>query len=271
LIGAHGNNQEVAECNLNLPKHGTELALYRGFEETAKAFMAKEEQDIREMPAYGIAEAAHYLLVPRATLRSWVAGMSYGSGSQRKSFKPVIHPAATSPVALSFINLIEAHVLAAIRRKHRVDMPAVRRAIDFLKNKLGSPHPLADHKFETNGIDLFISHYGQFISVSQGGQLAVRELLEAHLRRIERDDQGIPIRLYPFTRVGSSDEPRNIVIDPFISFGRAVIAGTGVSTEVVAERFKGGESADELATDYGCDREKIEEAIRCELSLAEAA
>jgi len=32
-----------------------------------------------------------------------------------------------------------------------------------------------------------------------------------------------------------------------------------------------GESADELSIDYGCEREKIEEAIRCELSLAEAA
>ena len=44
-----------------------------------------------------------------------------------------------------------------------------------------------------------------------------------------------------------------------------------MSTDIVAERFKAGESADELAHDYGCDREKIEEAIRCELSLAEAA
>jgi len=183
----------------------------------------------------------------------------------------VIHPAAKSPVALSFINLIEAHVLAAIRRKHRVDMPAVRRAVDFLKNKLGSAHPLADHKFETNGVDLFIERYGQFMSVSEGGQLAVRELLQAHLRRIDRDEKGFPLRLYPFTRVGEIEQPKNIVIDPFISFGRAVISGTGVSTEIVAERFKAGESADELAHDYGCAREKIEEAIRCELSLAEAA
>jgi uncharacterized protein (DUF433 family) len=232
---------------------------------------ATEEKDVRELPAYGIAEAAHYLLVPRATLRSWVAGMSYGSGSERKLFKAVIQPAAKSPVALSFINLIEAHVLAAIRRKHRVDMPAVRRAIDFLKNRLGSAHPLADHKFETNGVDLFISRYGEFISVSQGGQLAVRQLLKAHLRRIDRDEKGFPLRLYPFTRMGDVDQPKNIVIDPFVSFGRAVISGTGVSTELVAERFKAGESADELANDYGCDREKIEEAIRCELNLAEAA
>lgn len=229
------------------------------------------EHDVRELPAYGIGEAAHYLRVPGATLRSWVAGMSYGSDAVRKSFRPVIAAAAKSPVTLSFINLVEAHVLAAIRRKHRIDMPAVRRAVDFLKNKLGSPHPLADHKFETDGIDLFISRYGQFIAVSQGGQLAVRELLQAHLRRVERDDHGVPIRLYPFTRTGSPDEPKNIVIDPFVSFGRAVITGTGVSTELVAERFKAGESAEELADDYGCHREQIEEAIRSELALAEAA
>lgn len=230
-----------------------------------------EDQDVRELPAYGVSEAAHYLRIPAATLRAWVAGMWYGNEPGRKFFKPIIQPAAKGPVALSFINLIEAHVLAAIRRKHRVDMPAVRRSVEFLKNEFGSSHPLSDHKFETNGIDLFIEHYGQFISVSQGGQLAVRALLDAHLRRIERDDQGIPIRLYPFTRFNALDEPKNIVIDPFISFGRAVITGTGVTTELVAERFKAGESADELADDYGCGREKIEEALRCELSLAQAA
>ena len=229
------------------------------------------DHDVRELPAYGVAEAAHYLLVPRATLRSWVVGMSYGSDPKRKFFKPVIQPAAASPVALSFINLIEAHVLAAIRRKHRVDMPAVRRAIDFVKKEFGSQHPLADHKFETDGVDLFIERYGQLMSVSRGGQLAVRQLLQAHLRRIEWDTRGMPLRLYPFTRIGQTDQPKNIVIDPFISFGKAVITGTGVSTDIVAERFKAGESADELANDYGCDREKIEEAIRCELSLAEAA
>jgi uncharacterized protein (DUF433 family) len=233
--------------------------------------MTTQEPDIREQPAYGVVEAAHYLRIPVTTLRSWIVGTTYGTGNERRFFKPVIQPAEKSPAILSFLNLIEVHVLDAIRRQHRVDMPKVRRSIEFLKTKLGSPHPLADHKFETDGIDLFISHCGQFISVSQGGQLAVKELLQAHLRRIEWDDLGVPIRLYPFTRKRALDEPRHIVIDPFISFGRPVIAGTGIVTELVAERFKAGELSDELATDYGCDREKIEEAIRCELNLAEAA
>src|SRR5204862_7227936 len=104
-------------------------------------------------------------------------------------FEPMFHPVSTSPVSLSFVNLIEAHVLAASRRKHRVDMPAVRRAIAYLKKEFGSPHPLADHKFETNGVDLFVERFGQLMSVSQGGQLAARELLRAHMRRIDRADK----------------------------------------------------------------------------------
>ena len=249
----------------NRPRRRNLLLLQ--FEQSLSTITNTQDEDVRELPAYGVTEAGHYLLVPRATLRSWVAGMSYGSGF----FKPVIDPAAKSPVALSFINLIEAHVLAAIRRKHRIDMPRVRRTIGFLKKAFGSKHPLADHKFETNGVDLFVEHLGEFISASEGGQIAVRDLLKAHLRRIERDDKGFPLRLYPFTRVDETNQPKNIVIDPFISFGKAVITGTGVSTDIVAERFKAGESADELAQDYGCEREKIEEAIRCELNLAEAA
>ncbi|MDB9448215.1 DUF433 domain-containing protein [Anabaena sp. CS-542/02] len=43
--------------------------------------------------------------------------------------------------------------------------------------------------------------------------------------------------------------------------------GTGISTSVLAERYQAGESIDDLAYDYKCDRSKIEEAIRCELPI----
>jgi uncharacterized protein (DUF433 family) len=72
-------------------------------------------------------------------------------------------------------------------------------------------------------------------------------------------------RLYPFTRKRTPDEPKAIVIDPRISFGRPVLAGSGIPTAVIAERYKAGESVDELADDYGRKRLEIEEAIRCEL------
>jgi uncharacterized protein (DUF433 family) len=60
------------------------------------------------------------------------------------------------------------------------------------------------------------------------------------------------------------------VIDPRISFGCQILAGSGIPTAIVAERYKAGESIDELAEDYGRERLDIEEAIRCELDVEAA-
>ena len=61
---------------------------------------------------------------------------------------------------------------------------------------------------------------------------------------------------------------RLIVIDPTVCGGRAVIDQTRIAVEVVAERFKAGDSFQDLASDYGCAPEAIQEAIRCELPIA---
>jgi uncharacterized protein (DUF433 family) len=171
---------------------------------------------------------------------------------------------------LSFVNLVEAHVLDAIRREYSVGLPAVRRTISFVRKELGSKHPLAEQKFETDGKDLFIRKLGELITVSKGGQRAIPEVLNAYLKRIEWDLQGFPTRLYPFTRQRDLVQPKVVMIDPRVSFGRPVLAGTGIRTELVAERYKAGESIDELARDYGRNRAEIEEAVRCELAIKAA-
>jgi uncharacterized protein (DUF433 family) len=117
-------------------------------------------------------------------------------------------------------------------------------------------------------VDLFLSRFEKLIAVSQAGQLAMKEMLAAHLRRVEHDAAGLAVRLYPFTRKREADEPKIIVIDPYVSFGRPTIARTGIATGIVAERYKAGESIDELAQDYDCERGHVEEAVRVELALA---
>lgn len=233
-----------------------------------------QNADPRMLPAYGIGEAAHYLNIAPSTLRSWVLGRPYPTMQGQAQFKPPIAIADPERRLLSFVNLVEAHVLSAIRREHEVALKSVRQACDFLRRQFNSTHPLATQKFETDGRDLFVTRLGQLINASQEGQLAMRALLELHLRRVEWDAQGLAVRLYPFTRrvteEGSPDPPRLIVIDPGFGFGRPVLSGTGIVTSVIAERYKAGESIEELAHDYGRQGLEIEEAIRCEL-YAEAA
>lgn len=226
--------------------------------------------DAREIPTYTISEAAHYLLIPPATLRSWTVGRYYPVHGGRRLFKPIVAVPQESPVMLSFVNLIEAHVLDAIRREYGVGLPKVRSAMEFLKREFGSKHPLAEEKIETDGRDLFIRSLGKLITASQDGQIAMPELVDAYLKRIERDEHGLALRLYPFTRKRQLDEPRVVVIDPRISFGRPVLVGTGIRTAIVAERYKAGESIEELAKDYGRKSLDIQEAIRCELAVEAA-
>src|SRR5258705_318993 len=83
---------------------------------------------------YHVAAAAHYLRMPEQTLRSWVVGRTYPVSGLSKRSRPLIALDDPSRRYLSFINLVEAHVLAAIRRHHGVKLPKVRSALDYLKH-----------------------------------------------------------------------------------------------------------------------------------------
>ncbi len=217
--------------------------------------------DPRKLPAYSISEAAHYLNIPSSTVRYWCVG--------RDQYNGLIQPAEIDPIVLlSFLNLVELHVVGVIRRKHKIPFIKIRSAVDYIEEQFSSKNPIISHQFQTDGVDLFIHHLGELVNISKDGQLAIRGLLDAALKRIDRDPKGVPIRLYPFTRTEVTGVPATIVIDPTLSAGRPVISGSGIATEIVAERYKAGESIRHLARDYGRKEAEIEEAIRCELTTA---
>ena len=225
--------------------------------------------DVRFSPAYSVAEAAHYLRMPEETLRSWVAGRLYPVGGKPTRSRPLIRLDDPKRQYLSFTNLVEAHVLAAMRRRHGVMLPKVRKALDYLQRQFHIERPLIDQIFQTDGLDLFVERYGELINASSEGQRAMKDIIGVYLKRIERDAKGFPIRLYPFTRytqaeVSGASDPRVVVMNPAVSFGRPIIAGTGVPVSSVYERYKAGDSVAELARDYRLEISAIEEAIRCE-------
>jgi uncharacterized protein (DUF433 family) len=228
-------------------------------------------QSLAGAPAYSASEVAHMLVVPVSTIKAWSFGHKHSDGRPGR-FRSVISPADGKRRLLSFANLCELHVLASIRRRHRVPLPTVRESLAFVSKELKTPRPLIAQQFLTNGIDLFIRHAGQVLNTSKKGQQALRGDFELALLRIEWSDQGMPVRLFPFTR-SSTDlgaQPRAVVIDPRLSFGRPVLAHTGVTTEVIDDRFNAGDAPDEMAEDYGVAEADIWEAIRFERFLAAA-
>jgi uncharacterized protein (DUF433 family) len=109
--------------------------------------------------------------------------------------------------------------------------------------------------------------------VSKQGQLAMRDVVVAYLKRIARDPKGSAVALYPYLKRHPqvTEEPKLVLIDPRISFGKPILVGVGVPTSVVADRHEAGESIAELARDYGCEESEIDQAIEYERALPKAA
>jgi uncharacterized protein (DUF433 family) len=226
----------------------------------AKARRAAQKTDLRNQPAYGLAEAARYLKLPAPTLRSWVAGRAYPKAKGLGHFRPLIHPPKKQPAVLSFWNLIEAHVLRSLRTEHGVTLKAVREAVDYAERTLKIERLLLSKELRTDAGRLFLDKYGELIDLPASGQLAMRLLFEEHLKRVEWDEWKFPVRLYPFV---SADTPasRTIAIDPKIAFGRPVVARAGISTAAIADRIDAKEPAAEVAADYDLTVEEVEQAV----------
>jgi len=213
-------------------------------------------EDLREIPMYHLPEVARYLHLPTSTLRDWVEGRDGRSPASAI----ITRPSDRDP-RLSFNNLVEAHVLRALRHEHKISMQAVRRALEDAQARFGIKRLLIDKKLLAAPGEMFLREYGRLLSLTKLNQLAMEEILQRFLRRLVRDVEGLPIRLYPFVAPGFSDDRRVITIDPRLSYGRPSLVSKGVSTAILGERVNAGETIKELADYYGLDEQDVKEAV----------
>jgi uncharacterized protein (DUF433 family) len=208
-----------------------------------------------ELPIYGLSESARYLRLPIKTLEYWVYGRDRTPG--------LITPAGKHPRALSFMNLLECHMLSAMKENYDLRIPKIRKAIASLNRRLHYRHALIEAPLFTNRVDVILREIDdRYVNLSgKEGQLVMPELL-MHFERIVRDENGL--RFFPFVVGKGQNEPRTILMTPTVSFGKPVISGTGISTAVIASRFNARESITDLADEYGLKANQIEEAIRWE-------
>jgi len=227
-----------------------------------------DKPDPRDLPNYSLAEAAPWLGLVPGTLHKWLVGHSYRTLGGKRLARPVVTPAGRSPLGLSFWNLVECSVVAAIRRTHGVSLQKLRRALTYVEKHLQVKRPLIRERFATDGVHLFVEHVGKLIAVSQHGQIAIRELVEASLKRIECDANGLAARLFPWSH--QPTEPRVVSVDPRVSFGRPVLVSTGIPVETILGRFRSGETIEQLAADYRVREDQIESVVRWALEPAAA-
>lgn len=213
-------------------------------------------EDLRDSPMYQPSEVARYLHLPLSTLNNWV------EGRDGKSPAPaVINRPSDRDLRLSFNNLVEAHVLRALRYEHKISMQAVRRALRDAEDTFGVKRLLINQGLLAAPGEMFLKEYGRLMSLTRLNQFAMEEILQRFLRRLVRDVEGLPVRLYPFVGPVASDDRCIITIDPRLSYGRPSLASKGISTAILAERVRAGESPGELAGYYGIDEQDVKEAL----------
>src|SRR5207247_2345595 len=131
----------------------------------------------------------------------------------------------------------------------------------YAEKKLDIDRLLLRQELCTHAGEVFLERYGELINLSASGQLAMRRLLDDHLKRVQWDKWQFPVRLYPFVSGDTPSSERPIAIDPDVAFGRPIVIRVGVSTAAIADRIDAGESLEDLASDYGLSTTEIEQAV----------
>src|SRR4051794_35492953 len=190
-----------------------------------------------EMPRYTIAQAARYVGLSPTTLRNWVRGRSYSRAGESVRSEPLIK----AEELLSFSNLMEAHILRALRVEEDVSMARFRIARAVAEKECQIERLLLSPQLLTTGGEILLEEYGKLINLGRSGQLALRHVFEAYLKRVDWSARG-PEQFFPgFVNVialPAEEVPRLIVINPRVSFGKPVLASNrGIRVSAIVSRI----------------------------------
>src|SRR5438128_969211 len=117
----------------------------------SKSSRKEMPSDPRDIPIYQVSEVARSLRTREDRLLEWTRPQT-DYGHYGEQFGPLIEVSdiGLRQSKLSFFNVVEAHILLSTRDYDKVPMLHVRRALEWVKHEMPSPHPLLDYNFETN-------------------------------------------------------------------------------------------------------------------------
>lgn len=283
LLRAEGQTLQNRPEAVIESKCGTAL-LRRDAAMTSSTRPAIAEQDPIEVPRYTPWDVVHYLrLVPGAlsTLTGRLNGAPYPQGNHAYfwgPFPPLLGSevfirmgASDEEGRMTFRELADLFVRAAVPHalmewvrtgdeddKRWADLYMVLgRGLEGMQRE---PVPF-DHSPVEDRVDGLVRPFAG--SLEEEDLRLLRKTFTLRLERVETRE-GMPVRLYPFSRDPAERSPRKIVLDPRLRFGKPTLAEHGVPTDSLFERYLAGDSIRELAEDYGLPTAEVEEAIRYE-------
>lgn len=194
-----------------------------------------------DQPIYTVADIERLARVSRGAARRWFA--LTGHPSEHRG---------------SFLDLVEFLVVRQLRHRG-FSYRLIRDIALATQHRLKIERPLASAQFKLSGRDIFVQVGDQLVEVGRRrGQAAWLEVLKPFLETLDYSN-GLAVAWWPLGK------DRRVKVSPDIGFGFPVVAGTGVRTEIVRERFSAGDAIEVIADDFGLDVGAVEDALRFEL------
>lgn len=212
-------------------------------------------QDIRTLPTYTIPEAAAFLAIRRRTLSSWYEG-------QEPTLKA---SGAYGPVhLLSYRDLEEAYRVYLLRERFRFSFQFLRRSMRNARRMFRSQHPLQRADAVKECLQDLV--YDQPARGSRPrtvtslgrrpGQEIIQEVANLFAERIETGRF-----IFPWRFAASDHQSRPVSMNPRIMSGRLVVTGTRIPVTVLWGEKRAGAKVENIANDYGLDRDIVEKAL----------
>ena len=225
--------------------------------------------EVKILPAYTLAEAARYVGVSERTLRTWFRGgpaqSTIKGAFRRAAVKPILPTEAGPREPLSFLDLIEAHVLFSLRKSYKFPMAKVRVAMEYLATFGDDLTALAREDFFHDHGDIYLGRDRRLLSLTERGQMADKTILESGLHQITYGSDGYANEFYPLF---NNAPQRDFVINPAVNYGYISIAKKGIGADALAARYQAGEKMSDIAQDCGLSLEDVVESIRWHDRLA---
>jgi uncharacterized protein (DUF433 family) len=196
-------------------------------------------------------ETARHLRMPESTLDNWLAA---------PAADPLVHavtPERRGWPRVPFVGVVEAYVLRSLRE---LGMPLddIRKAAALVRAEFDDPYALARRRIATDGVSVFVRLADESLVQARDQQRALRVVIESHLRHIDWDTAGNPVRL----RLPQYPTAAAVVIDPRFGWGSPVLADSKVKVEDLVALWHAGESIRTVAAEYDMTEAVVEDVLR---------
>jgi uncharacterized protein (DUF433 family) len=218
--------------------------------------MVGEELNPLGRGLYRLSDVARYTGLTEPRVRSW-----FTSRSDRRigSVFTADYPQTDGAHSVSFLDMVDAWIAGQLRHEG-VTMPKIRAAHIALKQDLGTDHPFAHSSIYTDGRNVF-SYAAERVNDPTLTEVVSRQTFFPRVRRVLK-----PIEYSARSHLAERWRiAKGVLIDPGLSFGQPVVAGTGVATYVVARSYMANKrNADLVARLFGITRRDVGDAVKFE-------